>query len=177
MERLRDGRLDPLAIALSAIGIAGLAWLAPLMFDQLVFFGDQEQTAQAAAARTLMLPAAALLVVASAGIRLRGLSVHALLAILPALVAVPLALVAPGPAYQLLAYAVTAPLSLGALLSAAVPPPRKAPTPWLIIGAVFVTVVALLAESFLAPLVLVAFVVWWRLPTGTAETVAELHRR
>ena len=135
MERLRDGRLDPLAITLSAIGIAGLAWLAPLMFDQLVFFGDQEQTALAAASRTLMLPAAALLVVASAGIRVRGLSVHALLAILPAFVAVPLALLAPGPAYQLLAYAITAPLSLGALLSAAIPPPRVAPTRWLIIGA------------------------------------------
>ena len=177
MERLREGRLDPLAITLSATGIAGLAWLTPLMFDQLVFFADQEQTRQAAASRTLMLPAAALLFAASAGIGVRGLRVHALLASLPAFVAVPLALLAPGPAYQLLAYVITAPLSLGAMLSAAVPPPRLAPTRWLIIGASVATVVALLAESFLAPMMLLAFVVWWRLPEGTPQTVAEGHRR
>jgi hypothetical protein len=175
VERLRDG-LDPLAIVISVMGIAGLVWLGPLMFDQLVFFADREQTRQAAASRTFMLPAAALLVVASAGIGVRGLPLHALLASLPALVAVPLALLAPGPAYQLLAYVITAPVSLGALQSAAVSL-RAVPTRWLIIGVAIATALALIAESFLALMVPVATVVWWRLQAGTAETVTAPHRR
>ena len=177
MDRLRAWRSDPLAIVASAIGIAGLTWLAPLMFDQLVFFGDREQTRQAAASRALMLPAAAILLVGSAGIFVRRMPQHALLAALPGLVAVPLALLAPSTAFQLLAYGVTAPMSLGALLSAAVPLPRQLPAPWLLVGAAAMLALAVLAASFVALLVLVAVVVWWRLPARAAGSVAPPNRR
>ena len=93
------------------------------------------------------------------------------------LVAVPLALLAPGTAFQLVAYGVTAPMSLGALLSAAVPIPRQVPTPWLLVGAAAMLALAVLAASFVALLVLVAVVVWWRLPARTAGSVARPNRR
>src|SRR5688500_18662345 len=122
MEAFRGRTLDPLIIGAAIIGIVGVVWLAPLMSDQLVFFGDREQTRQAAASRQAMLPAAALLLVAAAGLLSQRLRLHAPLAALPAIVAVPLQSVAPDDAYGLLAYVMTAPIALGALLSAAAPP-------------------------------------------------------
>ena len=43
--------IDPVTIGAALIGIAAVLWLAPLMGDQLIFFGDREQTRQAAASR------------------------------------------------------------------------------------------------------------------------------
>ena len=155
--------LDPVAVMASVLGLAGVFWLAPLMFDQLVFFGDQEQSRQAAHARGAMLPAAALILAASAVFVVRHQPWHAAFTVLPALVAVPLAFLAPGAAYQLLAYGISTPFAIGALLSAAVPVPRSVPTPILTIGAVLLLAFAVLTTPFLGLLVLVAAGVWWRL--------------
>ncbi len=158
------GRADPIVIVASVLGLVGVIWLAPLMFDQLVFFGDQEQNRQAAVARGLMLPAAAIILAVSAVLVIRRRPWHALLAALPALVAIPLALLAPGAAFQLLAYGIGAPFSLGALLSAAIPLPRSLPTPILTIGVLILLGFAVLTSPFLGLLVLIAAVIWWRLP-------------
>ena len=175
MEAFRGRVADPVTLGAAVIGIASVIWLAPLMGDQLVFFGDQEQTRQAADSRQAMLPAAALLLLAGAGLRSRHRPLHALLAALPALVAVPLSLAAPDAAYGLLAYLIAAPISLGALLSAAAPPPRSVPVPILLVVAVLVVGLTVLASPFTI-MVLVAAIVWWRLPEeGLA--VARAHRR
>jgi len=156
--------IDPVATVASVLGFAGVIWLAPLMVDQLVFFGDQEQNRQAAVARELMVPAAAMILAGSAILAVRRRPWHALFAALPALVAVPLALLAPGAAYQLLAYGISAPFSFGALLSAAIPLPRALPMPILTIGALILLAFAVLTSPFLGLLVLLAAVIWWRLP-------------
>jgi hypothetical protein len=175
MEAFRGRTLDPLIVGAAIIGIVGVVWLAPLMSDQLVFFGDREQTRQADASRQAMLPAAALLLVAAAGLLSQRLHLHALLAALPAIVAVPLQSVAPDDAYGLLAYVMTAPIALGALLSAAAPPPRSVPVPIWFVAAVLVVGLTVLASPFTL-LVLVGVIVWWRLPEeGLA--VAPAHRR
>ena len=88
---------------------------------------------------------------------------HALLAALPALAAVPLALATPDTGYQLLAYAILGPISLGALLSAAIPPPRSLRIPVVVLGAVLLVGLTILASPFTV-MVLVALIVWWRLP-------------
>ena len=163
MEAFRGRALDPLIIGAAIIGIVGVVWLAPLMSDQLVFFGDQEQTRQAAASRQAMLPAAALLLVASAGLLARRRPLHAFLVALPTLVAVPLALLTPANAYQLLAFAVVGPISLGASLSAALPPPRSFRVPVVVLGAVLLLALTILASPFTIML-LIALIVWWRLP-------------
>lgn len=164
----RDHRaFDPVAVAGSAVGLAGLIWLGPLMLDQLVFFADQDQTRQAEAARELMLPAAAILLAGSAILLVRASAWHALLSAAPALVAVPLALLAPEAAYQLVAYGITAPVAFGSLLAASVPLPRAMPTAILFIGAAVLIALALLGTPFIALLTLAALVVWWRLPGWT----------
>ncbi len=175
MEAFRGRTLDPVIIGAAVIGIVGVVWLAPLMSDQLVFFGDREQTRQAEASRQAMLPAAALLLVAAAGLLTRHRPLHALLVALPALVAVPLSLAAPDEAYGLMAYVIAAPISLGALLSAAAPPPRSVPIPILLVAAVLVVGLTLLASPFTLML-LVAAIVWWRLPEEEFA-VARAHRR
>ena len=167
--------IDPLTLGAAVIGIIAIVWLAPLMGDQLVFFGDREQTRQAETSRQAMLPAAALLLVAAIGMLIRRRNLHALLAALPALVAVPLSLAAPDDAYGLLAYVITAPISLGALLSAAAPPPRSVPIPILFMAAALVVGLTVLASPFTL-MVLVAAIVWWRLPEE-GPAVARAHRR
>ena len=164
MRRFTGRKLDVVLGVAFALGIVGLVWLAPLMLDQLVFFSDQEQTRQAAAARRAMLPAALLLVAATAGLVVRQLRWHAVLVALPALVAVPLAFAAPGAAYQLLAYAITAPMSLGALLSAVFPVPRAVPALIQLAGLGMLAVMGVVATPFIAVVALVAILVWWRLP-------------
>ena len=155
--------IDPVTLGAAILGIVAVVWLAPLMNDQLVFFGDQEQNRQAAASRQAMLPAAALLLVAAGGLLIQRRPLHALLAALPALVAVPLALVTPDNLYQLLAYAIVGPISLGALLSAAIPPPPSFRVPVVVIVAVLLVALTVLASPFTI-MVLVALIVWWRLP-------------
>ena len=159
--------VDLVMLGAAIAGVVAVIWLGPLMGDQLVFFGDQEQTRQATASREAMIPAAVLLLVAAAGLLSRQRSLHALLAALPAIVAVPLSLVAPDAAYGLLAYAIVAPISLGALLSAAAPPPRSVPVPVLLVGAVLLVGLTILASP-LTIMVLVALIVWWRLPEDLA---------
>ena len=163
MDAFRGRTLDPLIIGGAIIGIVGVVWLAPLMSDQLVFFGDQEQTRQAAASQQAMVPAAALLLVAAAGSLARRRPLHALLVALPALVAVPPVLLTPANAYQLLAFAVVGPISLGASLSAASPPPRSFRVPVVVLGAVLLLALTILASPFTI-MVLIALIVWWRLP-------------
>jgi hypothetical protein len=134
------------------------------MFDQLVFFSDQEQTLRAQASRGAMMPAAAILIVAAVGLAVRQRLWHALLVALPALVAVPLAFLAPGSAYQLLAYGLTAPMSVGALLSGVLPLPRVIPIAIQVVGLGMLALMGIVATPFIAILALAAFLVWWRLP-------------
>jgi len=155
--------------------VAALIWLAPLMFDQLVFFADQDQTLQARASREAMIPAAALLLVAAAALTVRQRPWHALVVALPALVAVPLAFLAPGAAYQLLAYGITAPIALGTLLSAVLPLPRVLPLALQLVGLGMLAVVGIVGSPFIAIIALVAFIVWWRLPV--TQPFAMRHRR
>jgi hypothetical protein len=164
MQRLPGWQFDAVSAVASALGVAVLIWLAPLMFDQLVFFADQEQTRRAAVSRQAMLPAAALLIAAAAALAVRQRPWHALVVALPALVAVPLALLAPGAAYQLLAYGITAPMSLGALLSAVLPLPRVLPMALQLAALGIVALMGIVATPFIAIMTLVAIVVWWRLP-------------
>jgi hypothetical protein len=168
-------QLDAAIAIASILGAVGLIWLAPLMFDQLVFFGDQDQTRQAAASREAMLPASALLLVAAAVLTVRQHPWHALVVALPALVAVPLALLAPGAAYQLLAYGITAPMSLGALLSATVPLPRGLPMAIQLAGFGMLALMGIASSPFIAIMALVAIVIWWRLPQP--QHVAMRQRR
>ena len=164
-----------MALVALAGGI-GVIWLAPLMFDQLVFFADQEQTRVAAASRQAMLPPTGLVVLGAIGLGIRVTPAHGLLAALPAVTAVPLALLLPDAAYQLLAYAITAPISLGALLSAAAPPPRNVRVSVVLVGVVFLVALTVLASP-ITLMVLIALVVWWRLPArGTAERHVEERR-
>jgi hypothetical protein len=176
MEASRGRSADLVTLGAAVTGIAAVLWLAPLMGDQLVFFGDQEQTRQAAASRQAMLPAAALLLVAAGGLLSRRRQLRALLAAVPAFVAVPLQLAAPDAAFGLLAYAIAAPISLGALLSAAAPPPRSVRVPALVVGAVLLAGLTVLASPFTI-MVLVALIVWWRLPQEDLASVAPAHRR
>ena len=155
--------------------MAALVWLAPLMFDQLVFFSDQDQTLQAQASRQAMIPAAAMLLFAAFALTVRQHPWHALVVALPALVAVPLAFLAPGAAYQLLAYGITAPIALGTLLSAVLPLPRVLPLAIQLVGLGMLAVVGIVGSPFIAIIALVAFIVWWRLPV--TQPFAMRHRR
>jgi len=156
-----------------AIGAVGLIWLAPLMFDQLVFFGDQEQTRQAEASRGAMLPAAGLVIVAATGLVVRGRQWHALLTALPVLVAVPFAFVMPGAAYQLLAYGILAPGALGAMLSAVFPLPRSVPMAIQLIGLGVIAIVGVAGTPFIAIVAVIALAVWWRLPRPEGLRITE----
>jgi hypothetical protein len=155
--------------------VAGLIWLAPLMFDQLVFFSDQDQTLRAQASRQAMILAAAILLVAATALTVRQHPWHALVVALPALVAVPLAFLAPGAGYQLLAYGITAPTSLGALLSAVLPLPRVLPLAIQLVGLGTLALMGIVASPFIAFVALVAFLVWWRLPETPRFAIR--HRR
>ena len=64
---------------------------------------------------------------------------------------------------QLLAYAAVGPIALGALLSAAIPPPRSVRVPVIVLVAVLLLALTVLASPFTI-MVLLTLVVWWRLP-------------
>ena len=155
--------------------IAGIVWLGPLMADQLTFFGDRRQEADAAAARSLI-GWPALLVAAGAGATAAsGRSLHGVVAALP-LVAMVLAWTAPATLYQLLAYGITAPIAVGSVLASVVPLAGSAPRPLVMAGLVGVVGLAILATPFLAGLAVLAFLAWTglsRMGTG----VPGLHRR
>ena len=159
----RGVRFDLVTVLLALAGGIGVIWLAPLMVDQLVLFGDQEQTRIAAASRGVMLLPTALVIIGAIGTGSRVTGMHGVLAALPAMVAVPLALLLPERLLQLLAYAVTAPISLGALLSAAAPPPKNVRLPVVLVGVVLLVALTVLASPFTL-MVLIGLIVWWRLP-------------
>jgi hypothetical protein len=169
-------RFDPATALMAIAGGAGLIWLAPLMADQFVLFADQEQTRTAAASRQAMPLPTALVLVGAIGSGLRVTRMHGLLVALPAITAVPLALVLPDALYQVLAYAVTAPIALGALLSAAVPAARNVRVPVVLGGILLILAVTVLASPFTL-MVLIALIVWWRLPTGGRPNVTGNERR
>jgi hypothetical protein len=122
-----------------------------------------------------MIPAATMLIVAAAWLTVRRRPWHGLLVALPVLVAVPLALLAPGAAYQLLAYGITAPMSLGALLSAVLPLPRVLPMAIQLAGLGIIVLMGIVATPFIATIALAAVLVWWRLPEP--QDFAAPHRR
>ena len=157
-------------MAAAVAGVAAIVYLGPLMFDQLVFFSDQEQTRNAAAARDAMALPAGVLLIASASVLLRTSWLHGFLAALPAIVAVPLAWLAPDAAFQLLAYGLTAPIAVGALLSAAAPLPRRLPQLLQLGVGAAVLALAVLGSPFIGVVTLIAGLLWWRLPRSSAST-------
>ncbi len=108
-----------LAVAGLTAGIAGVGWLAPLMFDQLVLFGDQEQTAAAAASRSVMVGPLGLIVLGAVLNAISGRSRDSWAAVvaLAPIISVGLAFAAPERAWQLFTYLATAPMSIGAHLA------------------------------------------------------------
>ena len=173
MQRSAGRRFDPVLVGAAALGVAGVLWLGPLVFDQLVFFGDQDQTVRAQDSRRAMVPAAAMLLVAVAALVVRERPWHALVVALPAIVAVPIALLVPSAGYQLLAYGITAPMSLGALLAAALPLRRGLPLAIQLVGLGLLALMGIVASPVVAIIALVAVLVWWRLPHPNRSAVPD----
>jgi hypothetical protein len=157
-------RIDFMAVSAAVLGGVALIWMAPLMVDQFVLFGDREQSRQAADSRQAMAPAAAMLLAGALAVLARGHPWHALFAALPALVAVPLAWLVPEALYQLLAYAISAPAAMGALLASAFPLPHRLPARVVAASLVVLVLVAVVATPFIALLAGVAGLAWWRMP-------------
>ena len=156
------------AVTWVGVGLAlvGIVWLAPLMVDQLTFFGDRDQIADAEAASAIM-PLPGLLI--AAGATLLAARVAILIGGLVALpiLAVVLAWMAPDALYQLLAYALTGPISVGALLAACLSLDRAA-TPPLAIAAIAVMVGgAIVATPFLGLIAGVTLATWWGLSNAS----------
>ena len=151
----------------AALVVSGLAWLGPLMFDQMTFFGDREQEADAAAARAMMGWPALLLAAGAGAIALSGRPLNGAVAGLP-LVAVVLAWTTPAALYQLLAYGVTAPISAGSILASLRPLDGATPRPLVLAGIAIAATLAVLATPLLAGLAVLAALTWWQLssPAG-----------
>jgi hypothetical protein len=155
-----DGRL--LAAGGTLLGVIGVVWLAPLMLDQFVLFADQEQTAIASQSRRLMIWPTLFVVGAALVIAVAGRGWPATIAALP-LVAVGLAHVSPQMLWQLLAYGVTAPLSIGAMLAAVAPIRGRLSAPPMLFVLLLAGLAAALTTAFLAALVVIGLVAWWLL--------------
>jgi hypothetical protein len=151
----------------AVVGVAGVAWLAPLMFDQLTFFGDREQVAAAAAARAVMPIPAAIVVVGALLVGLRR-PIQGIIAVTP-LVAVWLALAMPEALYQLLTYGAAAPLAIGSFLAAAMPLPATLPRPAIIGVALLMGAGVLVATAFLALAAALLVGTWWTLSRRSFE--------
>lgn len=167
-------RRDVLVWVGTALVLVGIAWLGPLMFDQLTFFGDQEQEAAAEAARSLMGWPALLLAAGAGAMAVSGRTLHAAVAALP-LAAVALAWATPAALYQLLAYGITAPIAVGALLATIAPLGRAAPGPLVLGIIVIAATLAILATPVLAGLAVLAVLTWWQLSSPVG--VRWVHRR
>ena len=157
-------RPHPLVVLAALLGGAALVWIAPLMLDQFVLFADRDQSARAAASRPLMGVPGAMLVAAALLLLAASRPWHALFAASPAIVAISLAWLMPDALFQLLAYAITAPLSIGALLAAAAPLPDRVTKPVLAGGTVVLVALTFLGAPFLALMGFLALFVWWRMP-------------
>lgn len=155
-------RHDLRAWAGLGLALVGVLWLAPLMMDQVTFFGDRDQEADAEAARSLM-PTPALLLAAGATLLgvLRGPVLGAAVA-LP-LGAVALAWLAPEALYQLLAYGFTAPIAVGAGLAACIPLNDAGRRPLVIVAIAVIATGFIVATPFLALLASLGLATWWRL--------------
>lgn len=160
-----DGRL--LAAGGAVLGIIGVVWLAPLMLDQFVLFADREQSAIAAESRGLMIWPTLLVVGAGLAIAVSGRGWPATVAALP-LIAVGLAHVSPQMLWQLLAYGVTAPLSIGAMLAAVAPIHGRLSAPPVLVVLLLAGLAAALTTAFLAALVIIGLVAWWLLSRTAA---------
>lgn len=133
------------------------------MADQFVLFGDQDQLRRAAESRAAMPPVAAGLIASAAVFMVRAGPFPAILAGLPALTAVPAAFLAPQAAYQILAYMLTAPVAVGAMLAATFALPRTLPIAGLAAGVLFVAVLGIIATPIIAAALLLVGVIWWYL--------------
>jgi hypothetical protein len=153
-----DAKLIAAALAITI----GIIWLAPLMLDQLVLFGDRQQLERAAAARTLMPAPAVVLMAGAVAIGLRGAWLHAAVAATP-LVAVGLALALPDSALAIVAYAITAPAALGAVLGVTLPARGRLATPAILLVIAVAGAAVLVIGSVLAVLAALALVAWWAL--------------
>jgi hypothetical protein len=157
--RLADmtARRDVLVWVGAALVLVGITWLAPLMFDQLTFFGDQEQEVDAEAARSLMGWPALLLAAGAGSIAMSGRMLHAAVAALT-----------PDALYQLLAYGITAPIVIGALLAAITPLGHAAPRPLVLGVIVIAAALAILATPVLGGVAVLTLLTWWQLssPAG-----------
>jgi hypothetical protein len=157
---------DVLVWAGAALVVSGLAWLGPLMFDQMTFFADREQEADAATARALM-GWPALLVAGGAGaIALSGRPLKGAVAGLP-LVAVILAWTTPAALYQLLAYGITAPISTGSVLATLRPLHGAAPRPLVLAVIAIAATLAILATPVLGGVAVLTLLTWWQLSRPT----------
>ncbi len=152
-------RGDAAAWVGAGLAVAGIAWLGPLMVDQMTFFGDRDQEADAAAARALMPLPAALLAAGAALITSRGQPLSGAMAALP-LVSVALAWATPAALYQLLACGLSAPFAVGSVLATTVPLGGGAPRPVLLALAVAAAAAAIIATPVLAGLAVLTLVAW-----------------
>jgi hypothetical protein len=154
---------DPVVLAATCAGLVGLGWLVPLMFDQMTFFGDEDQVRGARRSMVLMIPAAGLILLSASGVWHRVGPWHGLLVVLPAVVSVPLAWTLPEALFQLLSFGLTAPLALGALLSSAFPLPLTLPRTVQLLAVGGLAFLAVAGAPYLALAGLVIGAVWWLL--------------
>lgn len=169
-------RIDILTPVAAVAVVVAVFWLGPLMLDQLVLFGDRQQTESAAAARTLMPIPAMILAAGSLGIGMRGLIPHAFVAAIP-LAAVALALAAPDTAFSIAAYGFSAPPAIGAALAAVLPIRGRAAGLALLLAIGAGVAMLLLIESIMGLLVTLAVIAWlslsrWSRPSAAAAASA-----
>jgi hypothetical protein len=139
--------------------LVGIAWLGPLMLDQMTFFGDRGQEADAAAARSLMGWPALLVGAGAAATAMSGRILHGAIAATP-LIAVALAWATPAALYQLLAYGIASPIAAGSVLASSVPLAVPAPRPLVIAALATLAGLAILATPVLAGLAVLALLAW-----------------
>lgn len=142
--------------------VAGLAWLAPLMLDQLVLFGDRDQVARAAASRPVMVWPALMVAAGASCLVAARRPMQGAAAALP-LVGVLLAWTVPETGGQLVVYGLTVPVALGGVLGAAIPLRRALPLPVVLAATGVLAALVVLAASILTALAVMALAAWWML--------------
>ena len=161
----------------AGLAICGVAWLAPLMLDQFVLFSDQEQTAVAVASRAVMIWPTILILVGASLVAFVGRGREAAVVAAP-VAAVVLAHTSPERAWQLLAYGVTAPIALGAVLAAVAPIRNALGAPAVLAALLVAGFAAALSTLFLVALVIIGLIAWWLLSrASTGPSRIPPHRR
>lgn len=171
--KTQDVRTEPFVAAAAFVGMAGLIWMGPLMVDQFVLFADQEQTRRAAESRALMLPAAALTLLAAAILLAHGRAWHAAL-VAASVIAPAVAWLAPDTLYQLVAFVLLAPLAAGALLSTILPLPHDVSLLVRLVAVGTVLAFGMVASPFVAMMTLLGAAAWWRFSIVGAEPASAL---